>query len=257
MISITMDKKNHLKFWAVLFWLAVWQAASMWIGQEILLVSPAAAIYRLFFLIQEASFWQSVGFSSARILGGFFLALFLGIIAGAAAAKYTVFRQLMAPLVLAMKSTPVASFVILALFWFSASGLSVFISFLIAFPLVYGNTWQSIVLTDQKLLEMGQVFHLSFWKKLRYLYFPQVYPNLYIASALGMGMCWKAGTAAEVIGIADGSIGERLYEAKAYLQMPELFAWTITIILVSVAMERIFLALLRWIDRRNRGGVSS
>lgn len=251
-----MSNKNNLKIWAVIFWLAVWQIASMWIGQEILLVSPAAALFRLFFLVQEVSFWQSVGFSALRILGGFFLALLLGIFAGAAAAKYAAFRQLMAPVIIAMKSTPVASFVILALFWFSASGLSVFISFLIAFPLVYGNVWQSVVLTDQKLLEMGQVFQLSFWKKIRYLYFPQVYPNLSIASALGMGMCWKAGTAAEVIGIADGSIGERLYEAKAYLQMPDLFAWTITIIVVSIALERIFLALLGWIERKNRGGVS-
>lgn len=256
MISIIMGKKNHLKIWAIIFWLAVWQIASMWIGQEILLVSPAAALYRLFFLVREVSFWQSVGFSALRILGGFFLALLLGIIVGAAAAKYLGFRQLMAPLVAAMKSTPVASFVILALFWFSASGLSVFISFLIAFPLVYGNIWQSIVLTDKKLLEMGQVFHLSFWKKIRYLYFPQVYPNLSMASALSMGMCWKAGTAAEVIGIADGSIGERLYEAKAYLQMPDLFAWTITIIVVSILLERIFLALLSWIERKNRGGVA-
>ncbi|WP_243424973.1 ABC transporter permease [Anaerotignum lactatifermentans] len=245
-----------MKIWAVLFWLAVWQAASMWIGQEILLVSPAAALYRLFFLAREGSFWQSVAFSAVRILGGFFLALLAGILTGALAARYRNFRHLMAPLVMAMKSTPVASFVILALFWFSASGLSVFISFLIAFPLVYGNTWQSIVLTDQKLLEMGQVFHLSFWKKIRYLYFPQLYPNLQIASALGMGMCWKAGTAAEVIGVADGSIGERLYEAKAYLQMPDLFAWTITIIVVSIVLERLFLALLGWIERKNRGGVA-
>ena len=68
-----------------------------------------------------------------------------------------------------------------------------------------------------------------------------------------MGLCWKAGTAAEVIGIPDGSIGERLQEAKIYLQMPDLFAWTVTIIVVSLLIEKLILWILDVIDRRNRG----
>lgn len=100
---------------------------------------------------------------------------------------------------------------------------------------------------------MGQVFGLSVKKKIRYIYFPQVFPYLRSAFAVGLGLCWKAGTAAEVIGIPDGSIGERLQEAKIYLQMPDLFAWTVTIIVVSLLIEKLILWLLDVIDRRNRG----
>lgn len=254
MISIIMNKKKDFKIWAVIIWLAVWQIASMWIGQEILLVSPAAALSRLFFLAKEPSFWGSIVFSLLRITGGFLLALAFGLFSAVLAVKYDRFRQLMAPLMAAMKATPVASFVILALFWFSASGLSVFIAFLIAFPVVYGNLYQGLSLMDTQLLEMSRVFRFSFWKKIRYLYFPQIFPALRVSFSLGLGMSWKAGTAAEVIGIADGSIGERLYEAKAYLQMPDLFAWTVTIIFISVLTERLCLALLDRMDRKNRGG---
>ena len=42
-----------------------------------------------------------------------------------------------------------------------------------------------------------------------------------------------------------GSIGEKLQQAKVYLDTPGLFAWTLVIVLVSLAFERAFLALLR------------
>ena len=42
----------------------------------------------------------------------------------------------------------------------------------------------------------------------------------------------------------DGSIGERLQQAKVYLNTPDLFAWTLVIVLVSLAFQRVFLWLL-------------
>ena len=52
----------------------------------------------------------------------------------------------------------------------------------------------------------------------------------------------------------DGSIGERLYEAKVYLNTPDLFAWTVVIVLVSLVFEKLFLFLLdRLVARLERG----
>ena len=225
MVSTIMVRKGSMKIWAILFWLVIWQIGSMCLGQEILLVSPVAVSMRLFTLLPDPSFWGSIAFSACRILGGFGLAALLGILAAVGAARYTRFRELMAPLVSVMKTTPVASFVILALFWFSSRSLSVFISFLMVFPIVYANILQGILQTDTQLLEMGQVFGLSVKKKIRYIYFPQVFPYL----------------------------RERLQEAKIYLQMPDLFAWTVTIIVVSLLIEKLILWILDVIDRRNRG----
>ena len=41
----------------------------------------------------------------------------------------------------------------------------------------------------------------------------------------------------------DGSIGERLYLSKIYLSTAELFAWTLTIILISTLFEKLILFL--------------
>lgn len=249
MISITQDRdKKHrgavTKAAAVIFWIAVWQAASEAIGQEILLVSPVAVFVRLCELLMQADFWHSVGFSMLRILLGFLLGTITGILLAGLASCVFWIRALIAPAVLTVKAIPVASFVILVLIWVPSRNLSAVISFLMVFPILYTNVLSGIESTDKKLLEMAEVFRLSRTRRIRFIYIPQIIPFFCSACSVALGLCWKAGVAAEVIGIPDGSIGERLYQAKVYLDTPDLFAWTAVIIVVSLVFEKLFLALI-------------
>lgn len=223
-------------------WLLVWQAVSAWIGQEILLVSPIVVFRRLTELVREAGFWQSIGFSLVRILGGFLLAMAAGILAAGLSARFRRIRELLAPAVLTIKAVPVASFVILVLIWVPSRNLSIVISFLMVFPILYTNVLDGILGTDPKLLEMAKVFEVPKTVQIRYIYVSQVLPFFRAGCSVGLGLCWKAGVAAEVIGIPDGSIGENLYNAKVYLNTPDLFAWTVVIVLISLVFEKLFLA---------------
>ena len=72
-----------------------------------------------------------------------------------------------------IKSVPVASFVILALIWIGSRNLSVFIAFLVVFPMIYINTIAGLHSAEPQLLEMARVFHMSGWKKFRYIYWPR------------------------------------------------------------------------------------
>ena len=102
---------------------------------------------------------------------------------------------------------------------------------------------------DYKLIEMAKVFDMSFMKKFRYIYISQVMPYFRAACGVSLGMCWKAGIAAEIIGIPKGSIGEHLYNAKVYLNTPELFAWTVVIIFVSILFEKLFLFAIDMVNK--------
>lgn len=95
----------------------IWQAASVFVGQEILLASPAAVLKRLFTLVTEPFFWQSLLFSGARIGAGFLLGAAAGIAGAALAGRFSIAEELLTPLVAAVKAVPVASFVILILIW--------------------------------------------------------------------------------------------------------------------------------------------
>ena len=138
-----------------------------------------------------------------------------------------------------------ASFTILALLWVSGRNLSVLIAFLMALPVLYAGILSGLRAADPDLLEMARVFRLSPLRRLRFLYLPALWPQLTAACPVAMGLCWKAGAAAEVIGIPAGSLGERLQQAKVYLDTADLFAYTLTIVLLSLCFERAAAGLLR------------
>ena len=252
--SITSRKREALvRAAAVFFWLAVWQGASMAIGQELLLVSPVRAVMTLFDLMKTASFYRAVFSSLGRIALGFVLAAVLGVLLAALAGRWRAVRILLEPLMHAVKATPVASFVILALIFIKSRHLSVFISFLMVLPVMYTNVLAGIDATDRGLLEMARVFRLGAARTIMSVYWDCVYPYFLSACVLALGLCWKAGVAAEVIGLPAHSIGEALYQAKLFFNTPELFAWTIAIVLLSVGFERLFVALAALIGRRMGG----
>lgn len=243
------DKKG-VRLWAAAVWLAVWEAVSVLIGHEILLASPLRVLARLFELGVTAEYWQSVMFSLFRIAGGFLLALACGCAMGVLASRFTRFRELLAPAMATIKATPVASFIILVLIWLPSRGLSVFISFLMVLPVIYTNVCTGIECTDSRLLEMARVFRVPRARVWRVVYLSQAMPHIRSACSVALGLSWKAGIAAEVIGIPRGSIGERLYSAKIYLETPDLFAWTLTVILASLLFERLFLFVLDAASKR-------
>lgn len=236
-----------LRPWSVGFWLLAWQGGSMALRAAyphgaLLLASPVQAVARLLELLPSPAFWRAVGNSSARILGGFLLSCALGSLLAALAAGSRRLRDLLAPLVAVVKATPVASFIILALVWLNARSLSLFISGLMVFPPVYLNVLEGLRQTDPKLLELARVYRVPFGRRIWGIYLPQALPYFRSAASLALGLCWKAGAAAEVIGLPAETIGERLYTAKVYFQTPDLFAWTAVILLLSAGFERLFLA---------------
>ena len=105
-------------------------------------------------------FWKSIYFTLSRIALGFFSAVLAGCALAGLASRFRRIYELAAPLMLAVKSIPVASFIILALIWFSSRNLSIFISFLMVLPIIYTNVLGGIRSVDRQLLEMAQVFRL-------------------------------------------------------------------------------------------------
>ena len=249
------DKRFFQKIGAAAFWLAVWQCAAMAIGQEVFLVSPVQALRTLLELLPQAAFWRRVGFSSGRILLGFGLGALSSAVLAVAAEKWEWVDALLAPVMQLVKATPVASFIILALVWVSGSSLSVLISFLMVLPVLYGAVRTGIQSADPQLLEMTKVFRLPLGRRLRAVWLPAVLPAFRQGCSVALGICWKSGVAAEVIGLPNGSIGDALYRAKITLSTGELFAWTFVIILLSAGFEKLFLLLLDCVTRAVTGEV--
>ena len=136
---------------------------------HLLLVTPLEVVRRLFTLVGESDFWRTLLFSFSRIVLGFALAFALGCLLGVLSGKWPLLETLLWPYVITIKTVPVASFIIISLIFFSARQLSTFISFLMVFPVIYSNVLEGIRSTDRELLEMAQVFRISWWRRLGYI----------------------------------------------------------------------------------------
>jgi len=253
MKASTTSADRRIRLWAVAFWLIAWQLASMAVGQRLLLASPIETLIRLTELICQTDFWRSALFTMGHILAGFFASVVSGVLLACLSARFVRMRELLAPLLAAIRSVPVASFVIVALIWIPSRGLSVLISFMIAMPILYADTLGGIEQADRQLLEMARVFRMRPMNRVLHIYLPAVLPRFRTAMGAAIGLAWKSGVAAEVIGIPGGSIGEKLYKAKVFLATPDLFAWTLTIVLLSLLCEKLLLRLTDAALRRLEG----
>ena len=234
----------------VLFWLLIWQLAAALAGQELLLPSPLRVARELIRLAGGAEFWLTVAQSIRRVLTGIASAVLLGILLALLTHKSALLRALLSPVMTLVKSTPVASFIILALVWLGRDVVPPVIAALMVLPVVWANVSQGLDGIDPQLLELAQVFRLPRGRVFRRITLPSVLPHLRAALCSALGLGWKAGVAAEILTVPARSIGKRIYEAKIYLETTELFAWTAAVVLLSLVIERLLLRLVGRIGKK-------
>lgn len=231
---------------AIFVAILLWQLLAMKLDQKLLLATPVDVAKTLGVLVKSQEFYSAIAYSMGRILLGLLIGAAVGIACALLAGRWHFMEVLFWPYFSAMKATPVASIVILCLVWLSSRRLSVFIVFLVVTPVIYTNILAGIKNLDLKMKDMARVFGINGLRRLLYVYLPELKTYIIAAFALATGMAFKAGIAAEVIGTPGGSVGKMLYNAKVYLETPELFAWTLVIIVLSVVVEQVILGLVKW-----------
>ena len=125
---------------AAAFWIAAWQVLAWAIGNQILLAGPVDVMLTLAHDCTAPAFWAAIGFSLARIIGGFASAFCLAIVASVVAWRFRTFDTLLAPLVTFVKSVPVVCIIVLLLVWTGAANVSIVAVALMVFPPVYFST---------------------------------------------------------------------------------------------------------------------
>jgi len=227
------------------FWLLVWALAAFAVGKDLLLPSPAAAGKALLSLAGQGSFWLSCGLTLLRVAGGFLLGMLTGTLLGFLTAFSRLADAFLSPLRSIIRATPVTSFIILVLLWLTTGAAPLFIAFLMVVPIAWANVREGLLSVDARLTQMTKCFGFSRKSRLWHLELPAILPQYLAAATTALGFAWKSGVTAEVLAAPAFSIGRSLYESKLYLETPALFAWTAVVVLLSMALEKLVVALLR------------
>lgn len=230
----------------LLFWLAVWQGVAWLVelrvsgrGNELLLPYPVSVLRSLIRLGQEVAFWQNVVASVMRVLAGMAVGTMVGVVLAVLTCAYRWCDNLFSPAIRVIRVTPVASFILLVLLWTSRNAVPGIIAGMMVMPVIWEDLSQSIRSVDPKLLEMAEAYRFTRLKKLVLIYIPSLRPHFLGTVTTAMGLAWKSGVAAEVLCLPKRAIGTQIYNSKLYLEVPDLFAWTVVVILLSLILEKL------------------
>ena len=236
---------RHTALPVLLVWLAVWYAVSELIGLELLIPSPSAVFDSFITLIKEKEFYISCLNSLYKVIAGWSAGIISGTLIAVLTGISPVLREFFKPVLHIIKATPVASFIILALVLMSSGKVPIFTCALITVPVVWANISEGILSPDKKILEMADFFGMPVRKRITDIYIPAILPYFSAAATTTMGLSWKAGIAAEVICTPADTIGAGIQNAKIYLETPSLFAWTLTVIVLSMLLEKLLTFILK------------
>ncbi len=246
-------KKTVFASLAVLFWIAVWHFSAIRVGKSILLPSPAETVEVFFSLTATGEFWLTALTSLKSVFTGALAGVVLGLIVALLSYISPILKYLFAPLFSLVKATPVASFIILALVWLGKDIIPFVIALMMVAPIVSANLYEGLVSVDTQLYEVTKLYKFSFRKKWKMLFRPSLLPYFLSAVKSGIALSWKAGIAAEVLCTPENSIGKYLHESRLYLEFEALFAWTLTVIILSFFLEKfVVLAIEKLLGRGDR-----
>lgn len=227
------------------FWLAVWELAALLVGKDLLLPGPWTVARTLAALAGTAAFWQTAALTLLRVFAGTLGGAVLGTLIAVLTCASRWCDRLLSPLVKVIRATPVASFILLVLLWVSAGRVPAVISGLMVLPVLWGNVERGIRQTDPQLLELAAAYRFGRRRTLTMVYLPSVAPYFAAGVETGLGLAWKAGVAAEVLCRPKLAIGTQVYFSRTYFETPDLFAWTLVVILLSFLVESVLVRLLR------------
>ena len=227
------------------FWLAAWMLVAALVAQPLILPGPGAVVVALLRLVCDAGTWAILAGSGARILGGLVLAAVCGGVLAGVSSRSRAFARLVAPALSFVKATPVACVVVLLLIWLGSARVSIAAVFLMALPGVYFSLAEGLAQVNKPLEQMFRMHGVSGLRLFCTHTWREVLPFVLSCARAVIGMGWKAGVAAELIGMAVGTVGERIYQAKLLIETADLLAWTVLVVAASWACERALVWLLR------------
>ena len=227
------------------FWLAAWMLVAALVAQPLILPGPGAVVMALLRLVRDAGTWAILAGSGARILGGLALAAVCGGVLAGVSSRSRAFARPVAPALSFVKATPVACVVVLLLIWLGSARVSIAAVFLMALPGVYFSLAEGLAQVDRPLEQMFRMHGVRGWRLFCAHTWREVLPFVLSCARAVIGMGWKAGVAAELIGMAVGTVGERIYQAKLLIETADLLAWTVLVVAASWACERALVWLLQ------------
>lgn len=214
---------------------ALWLAGRL-LGPE-LAPPPDAILAALWEIFRSGEAFRELSVTVARALAGLLLANLAGLLLGLAAGFIPGALRLVSPLIAALQSCPPVVWISLVMVWAgTGSPVPVATVFAAAFPFVFSAAAQGVMGLDRRVFAMSRLYGVPKTRILRRYVLPGILPYWLAAFSAVLASGWKAAAVAEFLGSHDG-IGAKIFWSYRNLNMEELNAWALALVILGVALE--------------------
>src|SRR5574344_407935 len=236
---------THSKFYSAFVYalsffciLAAWQIAARIIHAPLILPSPYEVFSCLASLSRTSSFWHHVGATAYRVFASFIITFAAGTVIGFCCGFSKFFRTFVELPIAVIRSTPVVSFILIAIFWFGSSFVPVFAAVLMAVSVMITSVSCGFSPTDKKLVSMARVYGMNRAQIFKYITLDAVKPSVAAGAVSSFGLSWKVVAAGEVLSLPKWGAGQLLQIAQVHLETQEVLAVTVTVVALSFILEQ-------------------
>ena len=181
--------------------------------------------------------WSNLGITLWRVAVGFVIAALVSLPFGILLGANKRVGEFFEPVIPVMNTVSSAIWAIFAIIWFGISNATtIFVVFMTAMPLIITNVWQGTRTVNAEFIELAQVLRMPHWKVMTKIYLPTILPYFFSGARLAFGFGWRVSLVAETIGSSSG-VGYRLRQAADLIQTDQVFAWTLTLVIMMATLE--------------------
>ncbi len=216
--------------------LAFWWFAALSVPHYIL-PGPLRVWDALRRIASNGELWSNVVITLWRVAIGFIVAAVIGLPFGILLGANRWVGDFFEPVIPVLNTVSSAIWAIFAIIWFGISNATtIFVVFMTAMPLIVTNVWQGTRTVDADFIELAKVLRMPDWKVMTKIYLPTILPYFFSGARLAFGFGWRVSLVAETIGSSSG-VGYRLRQAADLIQTDQVFAWTLTLVLLMATLE--------------------
>jgi NitT/TauT family transport system permease protein len=215
---------------------AVWWIVSLPLPHFIM-PGPPRVMQALAMISGNGDLWHNLAITLGRVAAGFLLAAAIGLPFGILLGASRRLGDFFEPIIPVMNTVSSAIWAIFAIIWFGVSNATtIFVVFMTAMPLIVTNVWQGTRTVNADFIELAQTLRMPKGKVMVKIYLPTILPHFFSGARLAFGFGWRVSLVAETLGSSSG-VGYRLRQAADLVQTDQVFAWTITLVVMMAAIE--------------------
>jgi NitT/TauT family transport system permease protein len=234
----------------VLMLAAIWEGYARWLDNELLFPTLGATLQAMWTATQNGTLPDRAWTSLSVLLTGYGIGVVLAFLFAVLAVTTRIGSDLLDTLTSMLNPLPAIALLPLALLWFGLGAQSLVFVLLhaVLWPVAL-NAHSGFRAVPPTLRMVGRNYGLTGISFVTRILLPAAFPSILAGLKIGWAFAWRTLIAAELVfGVSNGSggLGWYIFENKNLIQIPEVFAGLLTVILIGLAVENL---IFRTVER--------